>query len=120
VFTREIDKGLTGLVKEVESALKDKKNTTAFLVLQEKDQKAASDKLNKLAAETKATFPLTVAEDGDKSPSGYDLDPKVKHTVLVYKNKKVVNNFALNEITEGDLKAIVEAAKKNMEPGKGG
>jgi len=111
---------LTGLVKEVESALKDKKNTTAFLVLQEKDQKAASDKLNKLAAETKATFPLTVAEDGDKSPSGYDLNPKVKHTILVYKDKKVVNNFALNEITEKDLKSIVEAAKKNMEPGKGG
>jgi len=111
---------LTGLVKEIGEALKDKKNTTAFLVLQEKDQKAAAEKLNKLAAETKVTFPLTGAMDGDQSPSGYDLNPKVKHTILVYKDKKVVNNFALNEITEKDLKAIIEAAKKNMEPGKSG
>jgi hypothetical protein len=111
---------LTSLVKEIGETLKGKKNTAAFLVLQEKDPKAASEKLNKLAAETKATFPLTVAEDGDKSPSGYDLNPKVKHTILVYKDKKVVSNFALNDIAEKDLKAIVEAAKKNFEPGQGG
>jgi len=111
---------LTGLVKELGALLKDKKDAAAFLVLQDKDQKGAAEKLDKLAAETKATFPLTVAMDGEKSPSGFDLNPKVKHTILVYKNKKVLSNFALNEITEKDLKAVVEAAKKNAEPEKGG
>lgn len=102
------------MVKAVDAAHKGHKNASAFLVLMDKDEKAGKEKLKKLQAETGASFPLTVSKSGEKSPAGYEVSSDVKSTILVYKDKKVVNNFALNKIGESDIKAVVEAAKKNM------
>jgi hypothetical protein len=114
IFSRQVDKGVASLVKAVDEAHKGKKNAGAFLVLLEKDQRAGEEKLAKLQAETGASIPLTVNKAGEKSPEGYSVNADVKNTILVYKDRKVVNNFALDSITEKDVKEIVEAAKKNM------
>ena len=114
IFTREVNKELAGLVKAVDAVHKDQKKAGAFVVLLEKDEKAGREKLAKLAAETGASIPLTVNKLGEKSPDGYGLSPDVKNTILIYKERKVVSNFALNAISEKDIKAIADAAKKNI------
>jgi hypothetical protein len=114
IFAREIDKGVASLVKAVDEAHKGSKSAGAFLVLMSKDQRAGEDKLKKLQTETGASIPLTVNKLGEKSPDGFEVNPAVKTTVLVYKERKVVNNFALDAVAEKDVKEIVEAAKKNM------
>ena len=105
---------MAGLVKATQGAIKGKSDAAAFLVLMDKDKQAAAEKLRKLAYVTDATFPLTLNMDGEASPAGYNINPKAKNTVLVYRKKQVVNNFVLNSITEKDLKEISEAAAKNI------
>ena len=114
IFTRDVDKGVVSLVKAVDEAHKGKKDAGAFLVLLDKDSKAGKEKIEKLQAEAKVSIPLTVNKLGEKSPEGYKLNPDVKNTILVYKDRKVVKNFALDAISEKDVKEIVEAAKHNM------
>jgi hypothetical protein len=115
IFTREIDGDIAALVRAVGGALKGEKDASAFLVLlDDGDEKAAADKLRKLAAETGATFPLAVNDEGAKTLRSHKLDPTVKHTILVYRGKVVVRNFALDGIREADVKEIVSAARKNV------
>lgn len=115
IFTREINKEVAALVKAVDAAQKDSKKGAAFLVLLDKDAKAGAEKLKKLQAETGVSIPLTVNDAGEDSPKGYELAKDVKTTVLVYKEQKVVSNFALNAISEKEVAAIAEAAKKNAQ-----
>ena len=113
IFAREVTKELASLVKAVDGVQKTSKGSAAFVVLLDKDEKAGAEKLKKLAVETGASIPLTVNKLGEKSPEGYDLNAEVKKTILVYKDKKVVSNFALNSLSEKDIQAIADAAKKN-------
>lgn len=114
LFAREIDKDLTGLVKAVDGAVAGKKDTGAVFVLLDKDRAGAKEKLKKLQAETGATIPLTVSETGEKSPDGYEINPKAKATVVLYKGKKVVQSIALEKLAEAEVKLVLEATRKNF------
>ena len=83
------------------------------MVLLQEDSKETRAKLEALAKKHKLTIPLTINAKGKEGPRGFKLNDKVKHTVLVYKGKKVAANFALNDLNPDSVKAIVAAAKKN-------
>ncbi len=103
---------MTGLVKEIDKAVADAKDAKAFVVLLSDDKKAAHEKLAALAKEHNLKIPLTVNADGKKAPGAYQISDKVKHTILIYKGKKVVENFAADEVSEEKAKEIAGTAKK--------
>ena len=109
---------MTGLVKEAEKLVKGNKDSVG-LVVYLTDKKEAPEQLKQFAAKHKIeTVALTVNKSGSKAPPPLKLDAKVKHTILVYKGKKVVHNFAYNKITKDDVKQFVEKAKPVLKPSK--
>jgi protein tyrosine phosphatase len=108
---------LTGLVKELDKVVKENKGSTAVVILMADDKKAAADKLKAYAKEHGIEkVALTVNVTGSKSPNKYKVDDKVKHTVIAYTRKKVVENFALNTIDEKSTKEIIEKTVKVLKP----
>lgn len=102
---------MTSLVKEIDKLASG--NKKAFVVLLTDDKEAAKGKLEKIAKDGSVkNVPLCVNADGAKAPAAYKVNEKVKHTVLVYKGKKVTANFALDAISKGDVEAIAKAAKE--------
>ena len=101
------------MVKELDKVVKGSKNGVGVVIQMTDDKAGAKKKLQEFAkANGIGKVALTVNKAGTKSPKGYKISDKVKHTVLVYKKKKVVHNFALNKLDEKSVKEIVAAAKK--------
>lgn len=102
------------MVKAIGEAQKRDKSAGAFLVLLEKDSEANRRKLDKLALDAGVTFPLTINSMGTASPPGYNLGSDAKTTIVLYKEKKVVETFAFRSaLGDEDLKKVVEAIQKN-------
>lgn len=117
IFSREIDGGLTGLVKQIDKVVGESANGVGFLVLLDDNREGAIEKLKGLAQKSEiGQVALTVNEGGSNSPAGYKLNPKVTHTVLVYEKKKVVHNFALSSIGDSEASEILSASKKVLGP----
>lgn len=106
---------MASLAKKVDGFVKENKkaDACAFTVLMAKESDEAKTKLKNLAKEHKLEIPLTINVDKG-TVDKYKLNPKVKHTILVFKKKKVAATFALNEITEKDVEAIIAAAKETI------
>lgn len=111
VLTREIDKGLASLVKAIDTLCKENTKTGAFVVVLGKDDKGAEEKLKKLASEHGIKIPLTINKDSGAEKK-LKVNPKAKHTVLIYKKKKVVASFGASELSDATVKEIAAAAKK--------
>jgi hypothetical protein len=111
---------LTGLVKKIDAFVRENKKSDAkaFVVLIGKDDEETRGKLKKFAKDEKLELPITVSADKAATVKTLKLDEKVKSTVLVYREKKVVANFALDKIGEKDVEAILAAAKENLAPPK--
>ena len=118
IFARELNEGLTSLVKKVDAFVKEnqgQKNMAAFVVFLEEDKTKLEPKLKELAEQEQLSIPLTIAIDGVQGPKSYKLHPDVKTTVLVYKEKKVQANFALQKVEKEDVEKILAAAKNMLE-----
>lgn len=102
---------MVGLIKRVDEMLSDNKGMKAFVVALG-DQAAFEEKLAKIAEENGITnVPLTVAVDGSNGPKRYKLDKDTKTTVLYYSKKTVKKAWALDEVTEADIEAVVKAVE---------
>lgn len=109
---------MASLVKEVEKVVAKSKEGTGVVISLDDNKDAATEKLKAFAKEHGLTkVALTVNKAGKGSPGGYKLNDTVKHTILVYEKKKVVHNFALNEIDEKSTKEVVAAAAKVLGAG---
>ena len=104
---------MASLAKELEKVVAQNKETFGVVVLLDENTDATGQKLKDFAARNGlSNVALTVNGSGPKPPGFYKINPEVKHTVLVGTGKKVVHNFALNEVGAGDLPAIVSAFKE--------
>jgi hypothetical protein len=56
--------------------------------------------------------PICISLDGKDGPAAYGLNDKVTLTILLIKDAKVVNNFALSDPNETDARKILPALKK--------
>ena len=64
-------------------------------------------KTNKLKA-----VDMTINRGGSKSPRGWKINDKAKHTVVIYKNKTVVKTFGLNKLDKKNVADVIAAAAK--------
>ncbi len=113
MFSHEVDKGLTGLVKELDKVLGENKGSVGAVILLTEDRKGNTEKLLALAKDTGiANLALTINEKGKQGPDYLELNPEMKHTVLFYRDRKVESVHALKEITDKDSKALATTAAK--------
>lgn len=113
IFTRKLHGGLTSLVKASDKFIATHKGMKGFVVVVGEREKL-QEQVKSLAGKEKLAIPLTFFADGPagKTAQQYKLNPKVAHTVLVYTNKKVTANFALQQARPEDIKALLGAAAK--------
>ena len=116
-MTREIDKDLTSLVKEADKVVAASEKGAGVLVLFSNEKAQIKEKLKDVAKRNKIEkVALTINGTGKKAPKDLKIDPKVKHTILVYEKKKVVYNFAFNKISKEDIQKFVAKAKEVLKP----
>ncbi len=108
VFTRETDKQLTGLVKQLDAAVaKNSKNGLKAFVNVLSDDRDAAEKVAK-GISTK-NVPIVVPVEYENGPADYGINPKAKMTVIYAKGGKVVASRAIGEkgLTPEERKAIL-------------
>ena len=83
MFTRGIDKGLTGLGKEMNKVAATSKTFVVVVTLDEDNEKTA--RLLKDIAEKNglSSIALTINQAGKSAPGKYKVNEKVKHTIVV-------------------------------------
>jgi len=115
VFARTIDGNLTSLVKAIDKAVEKNasKRLCAFVVILTDDADSTAQKLTKLAEEHNIDHvPLTLVEG--PGPKSYNLNPEAEVTILLWKNTRVVKNFAYDstsDLTPKTIEKIVDAAE---------
>lgn len=104
---------MTGLVKQIDKIVSDSTNSVGVVILMNDDKAGSANKLKKYGQENGLKkMELSVNLSGAKSPGRCKINPAVKHTIVVYEKKTVVENFALNKIGESETAKIAAAFKK--------
>jgi hypothetical protein len=109
IFTQKADDNLASLVKAVDEVQRNNEELGSFVV---GVSGVAEADFEKLQTTHKLTTPLTVAQDKDGPPK-YNLNKEAAVTVVVYKGRGVVKNFAFK-----DTKSAAEKAKEIAETAK--
>lgn len=120
VFTRRLSDDLSGLVKELDSAVgshKDK-DLKSFVVFMTDEPDAANSKLKAMASSGKISknVPLTVFQTSE-GPDGYQISPDADVTVLVWNKSKVAANEAFGKgqkVSADDVKRVVASVQKAL------
>lgn len=111
IFAREINDNLTGLVKKIDAITTSTgtKTTGSFVVFLN-DEEGLEKKLEDLAKK-EGIKECVLAIDSPAGPGGYKIAKEADVTVVIYKGRKVENNFAFKkgELKEGDIEKIVKA-----------
>lgn len=102
IFAREVNDGLTSLVKKIDAATADNssKNFCSAVVFLSDDEKLA-DNL-KTFAEKNNVSKTVLAIDNVTGPKGYKIAKEAEVTVILYNKRKVEGNFAFRK---GELNA---------------
>ena len=107
-------KDLAGLVREIDKVAANSKGSIAYLVSLDDDKAGARKKLTAFAAANKLkAVDMTINRGGAKAPRGWKINDKAKHTVVIYKNKKVVKTFGLNKIDKKSVAEITAAPPRS-------
>jgi len=114
VFAREVNPGLTGLVKKLEAATRAHSDCSfrAVVVLLSDDDKMEG-KLKELA-EKEGLKKVVLAVESPTGPPSYKLAKEAEVTVLLYEHKKVKKNFAFEKgkMTDKEADVVVGAVKE--------
>jgi hypothetical protein len=108
IFTQKADDNLASLVKAVDEVQKNNEKLGTFVVGVSGVEEADFEKLQNTH---KLTTPLTISQEKD-GPTRYNLNKEAAVTVVVYKGRDVVKNFAFKDTKSaaGKAKDIAEAA----------
>lgn len=121
VFAREINPGLTSLVKKLEQATADYSDCKmgAFVVLLSDDDQMEG-KLKELAEKEKFKK-LVLTLDSPQGPPKYKIAKDADVTVILYEKKQVKKNFAYEKgkMTDKDVDAVLVAVKEILPEKKG-
>ena len=84
------------LVKDVDKYVADhtKERMGAYVVMLEENSEANQQKLAEFAKTNGVSIPLTIALEGSKGPSAYQINADIPITVLLSKRNKVEANVA--------------------------
>jgi 16S rRNA C967 or C1407 C5-methylase (RsmB/RsmF family) len=121
VFAREVNPGLTGLVKKLEAATQKHSDCSfrAVVVLLSDDDKMEG-KLKELVEKEKLKK-LVLTLDSPQGPPKYKIAKDADVTVILYDKKKVKKNFAYEKgkLTDQDVDAVLVAVKEILPQKKG-
>lgn len=111
IFARAITDELTGLVKQIDKAVKDneKEKLASFLILLSSDPEADEPRLKELAKKHGIEHvPLTLFEDAE-GPSEYKLSEDAEVTVILWRKKTIesVHPFGPGKLDEKAVKQIL-------------
>ena len=115
IFAREIDDGLTGLVKKIDAATAahKKESMGSFVVFCTPDGEDLEPKLKELAKKEgiKNTV-LTI--DNPAGPRGYNVAKDAAVTVVLYTNREVKANYAFKkgELKDDDINTVIQDVTK--------
>lgn len=114
MFAREVNPGLTGLVKKLEAATQTHADSSfrAVVVLLSDDDKMEA-KLKELA-EKEGLQKVVLAVESPAGPPNYKLAKEAEVTVVLYEKRKVKKNFAFEKgkLTEKEADAVVGSVKE--------
>ncbi|MBY0230320.1 MAG: hypothetical protein K2W96_13635 [Gemmataceae bacterium] len=112
VFARSASKDVETLAKKLEAACAKTDELASFFVFCS-DADGLEAKLKKVAKDAELKK-VVLSIDNPAGPKGYKVSKDAEVTVVLYKNRKVVENktFADGKISEKDIEAICEAAMK--------
>lgn len=112
IFAREVNDGLTSLVKKLDAANAENKKLNSAVILLSDDEKL-EDKLKTLVSANKIdkTF---LAIDNVPGPKGYNIAKEAEVTVILYNKRKVEVNHALRkgELNEKVIGQIISDLDK--------
>ena len=113
VFARKTSEPLASLVKKIDEKIGENGQLKGFVVIVPKKGDKPADDLRKLAQDAGIKhFPLTIGESPD-GPPDYEVASNADVTVLMWKGHKVkVNRAYKGELTEADVRAIVDDIPK--------
>lgn len=121
MFAREVNPGLTGLVKKLEAATQTYSDCSfrAVVVLLSDDDKM--EKTLKELADKEGLKKVVLALESQSGPPNYKLAKDAEVTVLLYEHKKVKKNFAFEKgkLTDKDADAVVGSVKEILPEKKG-
>lgn len=122
MFAREVNPGLTSLVKKLDAATATHADCSfrAVVVLLSDDEKL-EEKLKELA-EKEGIKKVVLAVESPVGPPKYELSKDADVTVLLYEKKTVKKNFAFakGELTDAKAAAVADAVKEILPEKKGG
>jgi hypothetical protein len=114
IFAREINDGLTSLVKKLDEASVENKGCRmgSFVVFCSDDE-GLKDKLKALADKEKLKR-IVLTIDNPAGPEGYHVAKDADVTVVLYTQHNVKANYAFKkgQMTEADVDKIVADVKK--------
>ena len=122
IFAREITDGLTSLVKKIDEATvkNSKARMGSFVVMcrNDPDKKLQSALKDLAKANDLKETPLVI--DIPPGPPGYGIAKDAEITVLLYRRKEVVKNFAFRkgEFQAKDIDRILAELPSILEPAK--
>ena len=113
VFVRDVNPGLTSLVKKLDQAAQDAGKAGAFVVLLADDEKSAEDKLKELA-QKEGLKKVVLTVDSPQGPPKLKIAKDADVTVLLYQKKRVTKNFAYEKgkFGESEADAVIGAYKE--------
>jgi hypothetical protein len=114
IFAREVDDGLTNLIRQVEEATRKNKkaNLAAFTIFLDKSEET-EERVKKLG-DTLELRETVLALDNPAGPKGYNLAKDANVTVLLYVNRKVRAKYAFEKgkMTNADIEKILRDLPK--------
>jgi len=115
IFAKDIDDDLISLISIVDAYTKkhEKKALSAYALFTEGDIKSLRPKLETISKNRKLTIPLTFA-DNKKEIEKLNLNSKVKYTIIVYKDRLVKANFAVNKIDLNLVMKVIDSAENSL------
>ena len=114
IFAREINDGLTSLVKKIDEATdKNSDCRMGSFVVFCSDDEGLEKKLKALADKEKLKK-IVLTIDNPAGPSGYDVAKDADVTVVLYTHQEVKANFAYKkgELQPKDIDTIVDSLPK--------
>ena len=109
IFAREVNPGLTSLVKKIDAASSEfkAKGIKSFVVFMNDDEKLEDSR--KKFSEKEGIAKTVLAIDNIAGPKGYDIAKDAEVTVLLYTGRKVVANHAFRkgELNAKGVEAVV-------------
>jgi hypothetical protein len=117
VFAKNNAASLAGLVKKLDKLVADKKDsklTSVVNIMAEEDAaEKAKEEITKFA-ETNEVKNVSLSVTDEKSAKNFKINPEADVTVMVYRDKKVTANHAVEagKLDDKAIEAIVADAEK--------